>query len=255
MLRLAGRGAFGVVWVARDLTGILRAVKIVAPSSLSGSDPGRGEEQALALVRHRVPHHPHLVRIFHVSRQEGRLLYAMELADPALDSPPADQEGYQADTLAHRIATQGRLPLVEALGIALDLLHALDALHQAGLVHRDVKPGNVIFVDGIAKLADVGLAATIQTQMSLAGTAGFLPLDGSTGPDADLYALGKLLYQTVTGGDPADFPAVPAPLLLGPDARAFRRLNRVLLRACALSRAERYTTAPVPPLPRMEMRS
>lgn len=167
----------------------------------------------------------------------------MELADPAAGSPPPDQDGYQADTLARRIAASGRLPLPDAIRVTLSLLSALESLHAAGLVHRDVKPGNVIFVDGVPKLADVGLATVVETQMSLAGTPGFLPLDGSTGPDADLYALGKLLYQTVTGCEPADFPAIPAPLLAGPEAKAFRRLNRVLLRVCAPTRAERFRSA------------
>lgn len=198
LLHLAGRGAYGSVWVARDRTGVLLAVKVVEPGQLLGPDHGEREERALALVRQRVPHHPHLVSISHVSRQDGRLLYAMELADPAPGSPAPDQDGSQADTLARRVAA-GRLPLPEALRVVLSLLNALEALHDAGLVHRDIKPGNVIFVGGVPKLADVGLATVVQTEMSLAGTPGYLPLDGSTGPDADLYALGKLLYQTVTG--------------------------------------------------------
>jgi serine/threonine protein kinase len=243
LLHLAGRGAYGSVWVARDRTGILLALKIIEPAHLPGADHGEREERALALVRQRVPHYPHLVSISHVSRQEGRLLYAMELADPAAGSPPPDQDGYQADTLARRVAASGRLPLPDAIRVALSLLSALEALHDAGLVHRDVKPGNVIFVGGAPKLADIGLATAVETHMSLAGTAGYVPLDGSTGPDADLYALGKLLYQLVTGCEPADFPAVPAPLLTGPERKAFRRLNRVLLRACAPTRAERYGSA------------
>jgi formylglycine-generating enzyme required for sulfatase activity len=133
-----------------------------------------------------------------------------------------------------------RLPIVEAIRLALDLLSALEALHGADLVHRDVKPHNVIFVQGVPKLADVGLAAVVQTQMSLAGTPGYVPLDGSTGPDADLYALGKLLYQAVTGCEPADFPTLPACLLSGPDAGLLRRLNPVLLRACAPTRRDRF---------------
>ncbi len=231
------------MWVARDRTGVLLAVKVVEPAHPSGQDHGEREERALALVRQRVPRHPHLVSILHVSRRDGRLVYTMDLADPACGFPSPDQDGYQADTLAQRIAARGQLPLHDALSIALDLLGALEALHEASLVHRDVKPGNVIFVGGVSKLADVGLATVVETGMSLAGTAGYVPLDGSTGPDADLYALGKLLYQAVTGQQPADFPAVPGALLTGPDAAAFRRLNRVLLRACAPTKSERFRSA------------
>jgi serine/threonine protein kinase len=167
----------------------------------------------------------------------------MELADSAAGSPPAGIEGYQADTLAARIAANERLSVVDAIGIALAILSALEALHAVGIVHRDVKPANVIFVGGIPKLADIGLAAAVRTSLSIAGTPGYLPLDGSTGPDADLYALGKLLYQVVTGLEPADFPSIPRNLLVGAEAEQVRRLNPVLLRACAPVRSHRYSNA------------
>jgi formylglycine-generating enzyme required for sulfatase activity len=243
LLHLAGRGAFGSVWVARDRSGLLLGVKILEPMRFAEPDCGQREERALALVRQRLPHHPHLVSIFHVSRVAGRLLYAMELADPAAAAAPADQPGYRPDTLADRIARGARMPVARAVALALDLLSALEALHDAGLVHRDVKPHNVIFVGGVPKIADIGLAAIVQSQMSLAGTAGYVPLDGSTGPDADLYALGKLLYQTVTGLEPADFPSVPASLLTASEKRSLRRLNRFLLRACAPAKKDRFRSA------------
>jgi serine/threonine protein kinase len=243
ILGITGRGAYGTVWVARDRSGVLRALKVVDLTRLPDHDAGEREERALALVRQRVPRHPHLVEIFHVSRQDGRLVYAMELADAAAGSPPPGEDGYQADPLARRIAVNGRLSVVEAVRVAIDLLSALEALHAAKLVHRDVKPANVIFVGGIPKLADIGLAAVAQTALSVAGTPGFLPLDGSTGPDADLYGLGKLLYQSVTGLPPSDFPTVPAEVFNGLDAELVRRLNRVLLRACAKTKAERFSCA------------
>src|SRR4051794_2377820 len=68
VLTRAGRGAFGSVWVARDRTGVLHALKVVDLAGLPGHDPGEREEKALALVRQRVPRHPHLVEVFHVSR-------------------------------------------------------------------------------------------------------------------------------------------------------------------------------------------
>ena len=240
ILALAGRGAFGSVWVARDFTGVLHALKVVDVDRLPGRDPGDREEEAICLVRRRVPEHPHLVRITHVSRQETRLVYAMELADAAPGSPPPDQPGYLPDTLGRRLAANARLPVAEAIQLTLELLSALEALHAAKLVHRDVKPHNVVFVGGVPKLADVGLTAVARTALSAAGTPGYLPLDGSTGPDADLYALGKLLYQCVTGLEPADFPAMPARLLHGPEAKLIRRLNPVLLRTCAATKGGRF---------------
>jgi serine/threonine protein kinase len=238
ILALAGRGAFGSVWVARDHTNVLHALKVVELASLSSS--GHREETALSLVRQRVPSHPHLVRITHVSRQKTRLIYAMELADPGAGSPPPDQRGYFPDTLARRLSKKATIPVPEAIQLALQLLSALGALHAAKLVHRDVKPHNVIFVGGVPKLADVGLTAIVRTSLSMAGTPGYLPLDGSTGPDADLYALGKLLYQAITGLEPADFPTIPAQLLTGRNATLILRLNLFLLRACASTRKERF---------------
>jgi hypothetical protein len=118
ILALAGRGAFGSVWVARDRTAVLHALKVVDLAPLP--DSGDREEEALCLVRQRVPEHPHLVRIFHVSRQETRLIYAMELADPAPGSPPPDQPGYLPDTLARRLTANARCPVEDMihLGVA-----------------------------------------------------------------------------------------------------------------------------------------
>lgn len=242
-LSLAGRGAYGCVWVARDRSGVLRALKVIELARLPDHEAGDREEQALSLVRQRIARHPHLVEVFHVSHDDRRLVYAMELADAAPGSPPPGHEGYQADTLARRIAVNGRLSGREAVHVTLDLLSALEALHTAKIVHRDIKPANVIFVGGIPKLADIGLATVVQTGLSVAGTPGYLPLDGSTGPDADLYALGKLLYQAATGLAPSNFPTVPVEVLKGPDSELMRRLNRVLLRACAATKAERFGSA------------
>ena len=244
ILSLAGRGAFGSVWVARDRTGVVHAVKVVDLARLPGHDAGDREEHALALVRQRVPRHPNLVEISHVSRIHGQLVYAMELADAAHGSPLAGELGYNADTLAQRIASSGRLPVQEGVPIALNLLSALAALHAAQLVHRDVKPHNVIFIGGVPKLADIGLAAVVQTILSVAGTPGYLPLDGSTGPDADLYAVGKVLYVMLTGLPPADFPTLPAELVAGQEAALYRRLNRFLLRACTRRRSSAFARWP-----------
>lgn len=238
LLHPAGRGAFGTVWVARDRSGLLRALKVIEASE--GSSALR-EESALALVRSRVPRHPHLIEVFHVGRARGRLLYAMELADPAPGSPPADQPGYRADCLESRLKDHGPLHPAQALALVLDFLEALHALHGAGIVHRDIKPGNILFVQGKVKLADIGLASAIRSSLSLAGTPGYVPLDGSTGPDADLYALGKVLYRMVTGLEPADFPTLPARLMNSSHRQEVRRLNEFLLRACAPDRARRFT--------------
>ena len=234
----AGRGAYGVVWVARDASGRLHAVKVV-----DAADPIGREAQALALVLDRVPSDPHLVRITHVGRDGPRLAYAMELADPAAGSPPAGSPGYRPDTLAARLSNRERLYPDESVALALDVLAAVGRLHRAGLVHRDIKPHNILFVGGAAKLADIGLTAADRTGLSEVGTPGYLPPDGGGGPDADLYALGMVLYQCLTGLSPGDFPRVPAYLLAQPGADRLSWLNAALLTACGPTRPIRFRTA------------
>lgn len=76
---------------------------------------------------------------------------------------------------------------------------ALEHLHAAGLIHRDIKPSNLVFVGGELKLADIGLLTAIGDQRSIVGTEGYLPPEGAGTPQADLYSLGKVLYEASTG--------------------------------------------------------
>src|SRR5207244_7380868 len=87
------------------------------------------------------------------------------------------------------------------------LTEALEALHTHGLTHRDIKPSNIIFTEGVPKLADIGLVAA-SGQQSFVGTEGYVPPEGPGTPQADLYSLGKLLYETCTGKDRLDFPEI-----------------------------------------------
>ena len=102
-------------------------------------------------------------------------------------------------------------PTRECLRIGLELSDALNFLHRQGLTHRDIKPQNVIFVNGRPKLADLGLIAEIRPpdqKRTLVGTPGYMPpppeLPGT--PQADIYALGVVLYVLSTGRNPAFFP-------------------------------------------------
>ena len=135
------------------------------------------------------------------------------------------------------------MPARECLGIGVALASALRHLHDQGLVHRDVKPSNVIFVHGVPKLADIGLVAAAGDSRSIVGTEGYLPPEGPGSSSADLYALGKLLYEASTGMNRQAYPRLPQGLREFPDARELLEFNEVLLRACAYSAERRYRRA------------
>src|SRR6266496_1675321 len=78
-------------------------------------------------------------------------------------------------------------------------------LHAVGFVHRDIKPSNIIFVNGAPKLADIGLVTSIDEAHSLVGTVGYIPPEGPGSPQADIYSLGKVLYEAAFGKDRQEF--------------------------------------------------
>jgi serine/threonine protein kinase len=131
----------------------------------------------------------------------------------------------------------------DCLDIGLALTRALAHLHDSGLVHRDIKPSNVIFVHGIPKLADIGLVSNIDTSHSFVGTEGFVPPEGPGTAAADIFSLGKVLYEISTGCDRKDFPNLPEDLDTVADRRALLELNEVVLQACDGDLQRRYTSA------------
>src|SRR6185503_5002462 len=100
----------------------------------------------------------------------------------------------------------------ECIETGMALCRALEHLHGEGLVHRDIKPSNIIFVNGAPKLADIGLVTETGHTQSFVGTEGFIPPEGPGTEQADLFSLGKVLYEIATGRDRQDFPALPTKL-------------------------------------------
>ena len=107
----------------------------------------------------------------------------------------------------------------------------MDHLHSHGLVHRDIKPSNIIFVKGVPKLADIGLVTSVDATRSFVGTDGYIPPEGPGTPQADLYSLGKVLYECVTGKDRLDFPELPADWRTRPDLDQLLEFNEILTKA------------------------
>jgi serine/threonine protein kinase len=134
------------------------------------------------------------------------------------------------------------------LRIGLELSDALDFLHRQGLTHRDIKPQNIIFVNGRPKMADLGLIAEIRPsdhKRTFVGTPGYMPpppeLPGT--PQADIYALGIVLYVISTGRNAAFFPEISTTLAENIDSEEFFTLNTIILRACQPDPAQRYASA------------
>jgi WD40 repeat protein len=150
---------------------------------------------------------------------------------------------YVPRTLKSEIRRRGRLPVEECVEIGLSLATALAHLHRHGLVHRDVKPSNIIFVNGVPKLADIGLVTNADATLSFVGTEGFVPPEGPGTPPADIYSLGKVLYELSTGLDAPSFPRLPEDWARQPNREELHELNQVVLRACEASVTNRYPNA------------
>ncbi|HWD18229.1 MAG TPA: protein kinase [Verrucomicrobiae bacterium] len=242
LLRRIGGGSYGEVFLARSkATGILRAAKIVWRHSFEDERPFQREFEGIQRFERVAREHPSQLSLFHIGRNdaEGCFYYVMELADDAQDRREA--EFYTPRTLRAELA-QGRLSAAQALEIGLILAEALGHLHKNGLIHRDVKPSNVIFVNGRPKLADIGLVTETSDTLSVVGTEGYLAPEGPGTPQADIFALGKLLYEAATGLDRREFPKLPEDLRSWPDAKQVFELNEVVLKACAREASQRYPT-------------
>jgi WD40 repeat protein len=263
-----GAGSYGEVWLARSVTGTLNAVKVIRCSAFSNDRPYEREFRGIVQFEPVSRLHPHVVCILHVGRDDaaGHFFYVMELADNAAanamvaapSSAPATTPGntsagdqhrksekYVPRTLASDLKARGHLPVADVLRLGVQLADALGHLHRHGLVHRDVKPSNVIFVRGRPKLADIGLVAGKDETRSFVGTAGFVPPEGHGTERADLFSLGRLLYESVSGKDRCEFPELPPDLDRWPDAEreALLELSEVLERTCDHDPAKRHANA------------
>ncbi|MFG1655097.1 serine/threonine-protein kinase [Micromonospora chersina] len=206
-----GQGGMGRVWKARDevLHRDVAIKELVPPPSLTPEERREMRERSLREARAIARlNNINVVRIFDVLRTDGDPWIVMEYV--------------ASKSLQDTIAEDGPVSPAKAVEIGLGVLGALKAAHKAGIMHRDVKPGNVLLGnDGRVVLTDFGLATipgdpnVTRTGMVLGSPAYIAPeraKDGTAGPEADLWSLGATLYAAVEGKSPYARPSAIATL-------------------------------------------
>ncbi|MEV7370723.1 serine/threonine-protein kinase [Streptomyces sp. NPDC090301] len=193
-----GRGGMGEVWQATDeVLGRDVAVKLMLAH---GTDPSAADRFRLEAQTAARLSHPHVVGVFDFGTWDGKLFLVMELVE--------------GDSLAGSPSDPLLLPAERVAVVAAHAAAGLAAAHRQGVVHRDIKPGNLLVdADGTVKLADFGIArfvddpsAALTTTGQIVGTGLYLAPERALGqpasPASDVYSLGCVLYQLLTGRPP-----------------------------------------------------
>jgi serine/threonine-protein kinase len=241
-----GRGAMSVVYRAADRRHAREvAVKLLDPAATPARDPGAlAHEVKLAAGLQ----HPYILPIYESGEIDGMAFFVMPYVE--------------GESLRHRLE-RGRLPVDDAVRIAVQVAHALRYAHSHGVVHRDVKPENILLADGHAVIADFGVAARLADPAlaepgMVVGTPAYMSPEQASGEPvfdgrSDLYALACLLYEMLAGQPPfaGDSPkATIARRFLGPPIplRQWRpevpeSVASVVEKALAVDPADRYPSA------------
>jgi serine/threonine protein kinase len=245
LVRLIGRGGYGEVWMVRDKAGAYLACKVVYRESFQSERPYAREYEGICNFEPVSRASNDQVQVLHVGRRDsaGYFYYIMELADDVVTGRDIDPARYVPRTLKSEVEHKGRLPVADCVEIGKTLGRALENLHQHGLIHRDIKPANVIFVNGTPKLADIGLVTGADVTVSYVGTEGFIPPEGPGSAQADIYALGKVLYEISTGKDRLEYPELSDTFAEAPDWEQRLELNAIVAKACEPNLQKRYVSA------------
>ena len=194
-----GEGGKKKVHLAHD-TLLDREVAFALIKTEGLDEAGRSRISREAQAMGRLGSHPHIVTVFDLGQEQDQPYMVTELMGGG------DVEGLIEGATDHRI------PLQEAIGIAQQVCQGLEFAHGRGIIHRDLKPGNVWLTEnGTAKIGDFGLAVALDrsrltTEGMMVGTVSYMPpeqaMGGEVTPRSDLYALGAMLYEMVTGRPP-----------------------------------------------------
>ena len=245
--RLLGQGGFAWAFVGREPNGTPVAIKVLKPRY--AGDPQfesrfRNESETAAKLEH-----PNIIRIRSVAKSGDHVYFAMDLC---------------ADSLGARIAREGPLPEEDILRLARDIASALDFAHRQGVIHRDLKPDNVLIrSDGAAVLTDFGIARAVSGYVASTGvnmtigTPHYLSPEQAQGRPldhrVDFYALGATLYKAATGEVPFSsndwFELArmhvegPPPSLRRKRGELSKRFERVVMKCLAKHPDDRYANA------------
>ena len=249
-----GRGAVGVVYRARhrELNRLVALKMILAGPHLSPEARRRFKVEGQAIARMK---HPNIVQVYEVGEQAGCPYLCLELVE--------------GENLAFRLAGMPQ-PAAEAARILTILAGAVDYAHREGVIHRDLKPANVLLAnEGTVKITDFGLAKLLplpgaaENRMTdsgmILGTPAYIAPEqarghvGEIGPAADVYALGAILYELLTGRPPFQGPSPMETLLQAahqepvPPSRlnpkAPRDLETICLKCLSKEPQRRYASA------------
>ncbi|GAA2038317.1 hypothetical protein GCM10009740_33140 [Terrabacter terrae] len=196
-----GSGGMGHVWLAWDerLNRAVAVKQLHSPVGLGESDAAVAQERAMREARNTARlHHPNAVPVFDVVDHEGRPCLVMQYLP--------------SQSLQAVLRDRGPLPVREVARLGTDLAAALAAAHRADLVHRDVKPGNVLLAeDGTARITDFGIShalgdASLTSTGMVTGTPAYLAPEvargGPSTPASDVFSLGATLYAALEGTPP-----------------------------------------------------